>query len=118
MPKNRPGEDLPYWRALVAPVLAHAFDELKIGVSLWTDPSVALWTNAKGVPEQWYAIHSAPNIVQFEMEQGKEARRYRYNDRSFAQVRKERKVVRGTHGGFHDLFMPVGEGAVRRILVA
>ena len=115
MPKSRPGEDMPYWRALVAPVLAHAFDELEESAchfgltrALRFGPTRRVFRNSG----TRFTAHQASCNSRWS--RARKRVRYRYNDRSFAQVRKERKVVRGTHGGFHNLFMPVGEGAVEK----
>src|SRR6476660_10499875 len=81
------------WDALLALVLADTFEELNVSVSLWM----------KG--DWWYPIHivEGQGILAFEYAYGVGARRWGYNARCFDQLRKTRKVVRGTHGGFCDL---------------
>jgi AraC-like DNA-binding protein len=103
---------LPGWPTLLSPVVAEAFEELRIGVS------VALWTD-DGPYAQWYAIRTVPDVTSFEYEHGVESRRWSYNARSFERVRRERRIVRGEHAGFCDLFVPLGDGPdVRAVLVA
>jgi AraC-like DNA-binding protein len=103
---------LPGWPTLLTPVVAEAFGELRIGVS------VALWTD-DGPYAQWYAIRSVPDVTSFEYEHGVESKRWSYNARSFERVRSERRIVRGEHAGFCDLFVPLGdEPEVRAVLVA
>ena len=94
--------DLPTWPTLLAPLVANAFEELRISVS------VALWTDLGPYPT-WHPFHVVPNIASFEYEHGVEARRWRYNHRTFSQVRRERRAIRGEHAGFHDLFVPLGD---------
>jgi AraC-like DNA-binding protein len=104
--------DLPTWPTLLAPLAANAFEELRISVS------VALWTDQGPYPT-WHPFHTVPNVAAFEYEHGVEARRWRYNHRTFAQARSERRAVRGTHAGFHDLFVPlVGQGEIDAVVVA
>jgi len=104
--------DLPAWPTLLAPLVANAFEEFRISVS------VALWTD-QGVYPTWHPFHVVPNVSSFEYEHGVEARRWRYNHRVFAQVRRERRSVLAEHAGFHDLFVPLGDsGEVQAVLVA
>ncbi|HEV8247051.1 MAG TPA: AraC family transcriptional regulator [Polyangiaceae bacterium] len=101
-----PPPPLPNWQALLTPVVAHAFDELQISVALWI------------AGEWWHPIHVVPNVIACEHEHGVEEQRFAYNHRSFAQVKSERRIVRGLHGGFVDLFVPVqDESGVRAIFV-
>src|SRR4051794_24655545 len=110
---------MPSRHALLGPILTHAFDALRISASVWTPKGATLWSGHGGVPDQWYAIHTVRNIAAFEFEHGRELRRYRYNDRCFTRVLKSRKALRAAHAGFHDLFVPIGEGTdVRAVLVA
>jgi len=110
---------MPSRHALLGPILAHAFDEIRISASVWTPKGATLWRGHGGLPDQWYAIHTVRSLAAFEFEHGRESRRYRYNDRCFARVLKTRKPLRGTHAGFHDLFVPIGDGTdVRAVLVA
>ena len=104
--------DLPAWPTLLAPLVANAFEEFRISVS------VALWTD-EGVYPTWHPFHVVPNVSSFEYEHGVEARRWRYNHRVFAQVRRERRSVLAEHAGFHDSFIPLGDSSeVQAVLVA
>jgi AraC-like DNA-binding protein len=104
--------DLPAWPTLLTPLVANAFEELRVSVS------VALWTDQGPYPT-WHPFHVVPNIASFEYEHGVEARRWRYNHRTFAQVRRERRLIRGEHAGFYDVFVPLGEAhEVDAVIVA
>jgi AraC-like DNA-binding protein len=104
--------DLPTWPTLLAPLVANAFEELRISVS------VALWTD-QGLYPTWHPFHVVPNIASFEYEHGVEARRWRYNHRTFSQVRREHRPSRGEHAGFYDLFVPLGDAKdVNAVVVA
>src|SRR4051812_40826570 len=92
---------VPRWSGVLAPIIANAFQDLRI--------SVALYTKEEGVPEEWYPIHVAPNVTSFEFASGTVSRRYPYNYRMFEQVRRKRVPMLGLHAGFHDLFVPVGD---------
>jgi AraC-like DNA-binding protein len=88
-------------------VVAHAFSELRISVALWLSGD---W---------WHPIHLEPSVSSFEYDHGVATRRWAYNFRCFAQVKKEKKAVRAEHAGFSDLFVPVQDKAgVRAIFVA
>jgi AraC-like DNA-binding protein len=102
-----PAPPLPNWQGLLTPVVAHAFSELGISVSLWLSGD---W---------WHPIHLEPSVTAFEYDHGVASRRFAYNFRSFAQVKREQKTVRAEHAGFFDLFVPVQDGAeIRAIFVA
>jgi AraC-like DNA-binding protein len=88
------------------PGLAHVFDTLRLSAAVWD-------------PLQWHAIHVPDEHMQtFEIAHGKERERYRYNDRSMAEVRRKGKAVLGHHLGLSDFFVPIHvAGAVHAILV-
>ncbi|HEV8246305.1 MAG TPA: AraC family transcriptional regulator, partial [Polyangiaceae bacterium] len=103
---------MPAWHGLLAPVVANAFDDLRVGVAL----RVPL-----GRPpgnDFWYPIHGVPAVSTFELEHGVGGRRWAYNARCFAEVERTRKGVLGEHAGFKDLFVPVLDASgVHGILV-
>jgi len=57
-------------------VVAHAFSELRISVSLWLSGD---W---------WHPIHLEPSVTSFEYDHGVAKHRFAYNFRSFARVQK------------------------------
>jgi AraC-like DNA-binding protein len=85
------------WQALLSLVVANAFEELQVSVALWM----------KG--DWWYPIKivEGQGILAFEYAYGVGARRWAYNARCFDRVRNEHRSVRGEHGGFSDLFVPI-----------
>jgi AraC-like DNA-binding protein len=80
--------------ALSAPVLANLFEELRVGAAL---------LDGKG----WRPIHTATNVIQFELQHGVERERDKYNARCLAEVRRRHKALLGTHAGFSDWFVPI-----------
>jgi len=96
------------FHALLTPVVANAFDQLRISVALLIRDD---W---------WYPIHAVgTNVMSTEYEQGVAPRRFAYNHRCFAEVHRTRRIVVGEHAGFFDLFVPVLDaGTVRGVLVA
>ncbi|HEV8245501.1 MAG TPA: hypothetical protein VGP93_07025, partial [Polyangiaceae bacterium] len=86
-------------QALLTPVVASAFGELGIGVSLWIGE------------DQWYPIHSELGVMHFEFDFGVIPRRWVYNERAFQRVLSERKMHASEHAGFWDLFVPVLHGS-------
>jgi AraC-like DNA-binding protein len=80
---------------MLAPVVAHAFNEIQISVSLW-------------IPKDWWhSIHFVPNVSAFEYEYGVERRRWAHNARCLARAREQGQPVAAEHAGFRDLFVPV-----------
>ena len=74
---------------------------------------------AGALPEEWYPINVSPNVTAFEVEQSVLPPRYAYNYRSFERVLRTSAPLIGSHGGFSDLFVPIGDTKeVRRVLVA
>jgi AraC-like DNA-binding protein len=95
------------WPALIASVVAHAFGELGISVSVWV------------TGDFWYPIQHENDVSAFEYEYGVATRRWAYNRVCFARVQHELAPVIGELAGFKDLFVPILDGsAVRGILVA
>ncbi|HEV8247015.1 MAG TPA: hypothetical protein VGP93_14660, partial [Polyangiaceae bacterium] len=82
------------FQALLALVAANTFDELKVNVALWV------------TGDWWYPVHliEGQGVLAFEYAHGVAARRWAYNNRCFEQVRLKRRIVRGEHAGFCDLF--------------
>ncbi len=106
-PGPGPAPPLPNWQGLLTPVVAHAFSELRISVSLWLSGD---W---------WHPIHLEPSVTSFEYDHGVAKHRWAYNFRCFAQVKKEKKPLRAEHAGWFDLFVPIQDKAgVRGIFVA
>ncbi|HEV8244637.1 MAG TPA: AraC family transcriptional regulator, partial [Polyangiaceae bacterium] len=85
-------------RTLLAPMLVHAFSELRISVSIWLGK------------DDWYALHVAPNVTELELQYGVMPRRWRYNRSAFSRVLSSRQAELGEHAGFFDLFVPIFEG--------
>jgi AraC-like DNA-binding protein len=98
---------LPGIRALLTPVAAHAFEQLRVSVSFW---------NAR---DFWHSIVLVPGMVGFEIEHGVTGKRWPYNHKSFAQVQRTGRPVWGRHAGFHDLFVPLQDSSgFRGVFVA
>ena len=97
---------LPYLPGLLGPVVAQAFAELEIGVSLWISEA---W---------WQLVHKAPSVSSFEHEFGRGPQRAAYNVRCLHRARTERRIIVGQHAGFRDLFVPVDDSGTMRVLVA
>jgi len=98
---------LPSVRALLTPVVAHAFEELRISVSFWN------------VRDFWHSIALIPNVSAFELEHGTQAQRWPYNHRNFAAVQRTGKLLWGQHAGFYDLFVPLQDSnGFRGVFVA
>jgi AraC-like DNA-binding protein len=58
----------------------------------------------------WWVIHAEPSITDFDLEHGATTERRAYNGQKLAQSRRTKKLVRGRHGGYSDLFVPVVVG--------
>lgn len=98
---------LPKRHGLLSAVFGNAFQDLRIGVSVWMSYR---W---------WHVIHWNDGIARFERELGVLPRRWEHNDRCLASAVRGRKAVRGEHCGFHDLFVPVPAGRrIEGVLVA
>jgi AraC-like DNA-binding protein len=83
-----------FGHALVAPVVAHVFEALRVSATLWDG-------------RHWWAIHSEPNVSEFEAEHRVDTERIDYNERCFAQAQRHKKPIRGELGGYSDLFVPI-----------
>ena len=110
---------MPRRHALLGPILTHAFDALGISASVWTPKGATLWSGHGGVPDQWYAIHTVRNIAASQFEHGRScAATATMTAASPGFSRLANRLAR-THAGFHDLFVPIGDGAeVRAVLLA
>ncbi|HEV8245839.1 MAG TPA: hypothetical protein VGP93_08720, partial [Polyangiaceae bacterium] len=95
-----------FGHALLTPVVAFAFADLRVSATLWKHT------------QEWLPIHSEPSgILSFELEHGVDGRGD-YNDQCFARVLESAATVRGEHGGYFDLFVPIlARGEVEAILV-
>jgi AraC-like DNA-binding protein len=94
-----------FGHALLASVMTYAFDDLRI--------SASLWERGQG----WLPLRIHPSTVPFELEHGVEGRN-EYNDRCIARVLETKKVVRGEHQGYTDLFVPIRVGgSVEAIII-
>jgi AraC-like DNA-binding protein len=92
--------------ALLAPTVGYAFRALRVSAALWEHGA------------DWLPIHDEPNVFGFAIQHGKGGERAAYNTRSFANVLRNKKPLRGEHAGFSDLFAPiVRKGQVAAILV-
>ena len=86
---------LPFRHGLLAPVIGYAFQELRIGISLWLSDH---W---------WHPIHDAPSVLPFEREVAGWDGRTSNNQRLLARTMKDRVTTLGEYRGFQDLFVPV-----------
>jgi len=55
----------------------------------------------------WLRIHHEPSLTSYEVEHGADRERDAYNAACVAKVRRTQKTVRGEHGGYRDLFVPI-----------
>jgi AraC-like DNA-binding protein len=81
-------------RSMLALVASSTFRMLRVSASLWNGNS-------------WWSLHSEPSVVLFEHQHGVETDRWAYNSRQFSRVLASKATVRGEHGGFSDLFVPI-----------
>ncbi|HEV8247340.1 MAG TPA: AraC family transcriptional regulator, partial [Polyangiaceae bacterium] len=95
-----------FGHSLLAPVVAHVFEALRVGATLWDG-------------RHWWALHSEPTLGDFEAEHRVDTERIDYNERHFVQVQRKKKTLRGELGGYSDLFVPiVAREKVVAVLVA
>jgi AraC-like DNA-binding protein len=87
-----------FQRALLIPAFCKVFQDLRVSSSLWVD-------------SYWAAIYGEPSVVTFEIEHGVLLERGPHNERCFTRARRERTTVIGKHAGFHDMFVPIVDGA-------
>ena len=88
--------------ALLSVVVANIFQTLRVSATVWEHGT------------DWFPIHAEPSPAAFDSEHGKESERNAYNIRQFAAVARRKKTVRGQHGGYSDLFVPI---VIRREVV-
>ena len=81
--------------ALLSVVIANIFQSLRVSATVWEHGT------------DWFPIHAEPSPAAFDSEHGKESERNAYNIRQFAAVLRRKKTVRGQHGGYSDLFVPI-----------
>src|SRR5882672_3807507 len=81
------------WQALLSLVVANAFEELKVGVSLWMTGDGS------------YPINTVEGqgVLAFEYAFGVGARRWAYNSRCLDRLSEERRIICGEHAGVSDL---------------
>jgi AraC-like DNA-binding protein len=80
--------------SLLAPLVAYTFRVLRVSATV---------TDGRA----WWAIHSEPSVLPFELEHGVETERFAYNERNIHAAREQRRTVRGAHAGFRDVFVPI-----------
>ena len=83
-----------FGHSLASHIVAQAFKILRVSASL-THGSL------------WWALHEAPNLIEFEFDHGVEMERYSYNGRCLGEARRLKRIVRGELHGYSDLFVPV-----------
>jgi AraC-like DNA-binding protein len=81
--------------ALLSVIVANIFQTLRISATIWEHGA------------DWFPVHAEPSPGAFESEHGREGDRNAYNGRMFAEVQRTKKITRGDHGGFSDLFVPI-----------
>jgi AraC-like DNA-binding protein len=86
-----------FGHAVLAQAAAFTFKALRVSTAIYDG-------------NLWWPIHVEPGIKDFEAEHGKDADRGAYNSRKLAEVVRTRKLVRGEHAGFADLFQPIVTG--------
>jgi AraC-like DNA-binding protein len=100
--RTRPG----FGHALLSPIVTHIFRSLRVSASLWEHGN------------EWFTLHTEPNVSSFEYRYEVGEQRFAYNGRLWTDVLRRKKAVLGTHAGYSDLFAPViARGQVAAILV-
>lgn len=90
---------------ILGPVAGRVFEQLGVGASLWYMGS-------------WLDLHERTEALVFEIEHGDEIERWSYNDRCLFEARQTRSSVVGSHGGSHDLFVPIRiDGVAEGVIV-
>jgi AraC-like DNA-binding protein len=85
-----------FGHALLTPVQAFLFESLGLSAAIWL------------AGDDWFPIHTEPSSVsQFESVYDADGLRSAYNGRSFAEVKRTRRVLCGEHAGFSDYFVPI-----------
>jgi two-component system response regulator YesN len=57
--------------------------------------------------ETWFPIHDEPDVVAFDRGHAATLDRGEYNAARFAEAARGRRIVRGEHAGYWDLFVPI-----------
>jgi hypothetical protein len=100
--RTRPG----FGHALLSPIVTHIFRNLRVSASLWEHGN------------EWFTLHTEPNVSSFEYRHDVGARRFAYNGRLSAHALRRKEAVLGTHAGYSDLFVPIiAGGQVAAMLV-
>jgi AraC-like DNA-binding protein len=84
-----------FGHALMVSLQSYAFKALRVSAAVWNGGT------------DWFPIHFEPNIGDLELELGVERARGKYNDVLLHRALRSRKLQRGEHGGFSDLFVPI-----------
>jgi AraC-like DNA-binding protein len=84
-----------FGHSLLSPMAASIFETLRI--------SAAVYEHG----EEWVLLHGERSVLAFEYEHGKDLSRALYNSRCLKRVLRTRKPIRGEHGGYVDLFVPI-----------
>jgi AraC-like DNA-binding protein len=91
--------------AVLIPIMTRVFEELRVGAALY---QLGQWP---------LVIHEAPSLLVYEIAHGVVDDRYAYNNRCLEHTRRRGVTIQGRHSGFSDLFVPVGAGRDRPVLV-
>lgn len=86
-------------RAVFLTEATAAFDELRVNVSV-----------RRRKQGDWFTVHRAPTMIDFEFDHGVERARWAYNAKMFRRAARADKAVIGQHAGLLDWFVPVGAG--------
>ena len=84
-----------FGHALFAPFATHIFKVLGISAAVWEHGAV------------WQVIYNEPGLSSFEIAFGAEGARHTYDARILREVTNTKRAVRGEHGGYYDLFVPI-----------
>jgi AraC-like DNA-binding protein len=80
--------------AWMVPVACTELERLKVGASI-------------NVGVHWFTLCDHATLIPFETSHGRETLRWKYNERQFQAVRRERRARLGSHAGFSDVFAPI-----------
>jgi AraC-like DNA-binding protein len=84
-----------FGHSLLAPLASSVFETLRISASVFEHG------------EEWVLLHGERSVLAFEYEHGKDHARAVYNGRCLERVVRTKKPVRGEHGRYVDLFVPI-----------
>jgi AraC-like DNA-binding protein len=87
-----------FGHALLAPAQSYIFEALGLSAAIWL------------AGDDWFPLHTAPSVTEFEVGHDTDGSRNAYNSRMFAEVRRRREALCGDHGGFSDFFVPLLKG--------